>query len=260
MYKNRAIYVILTGLFIIFSFTFLNAQTENKANIKSRPQVLQTKPQPDIQKAQAEQFIKSLPDDRQKTFKAVSSILGKQLMENMKSTKSDQLKEDDTRQILKAAMDKTAIITNATDAEILMQNTMYASMYGIKEELNQIAVQVSTSNHVKAILREEIALLKDLLSDWPDDGSVQEITYRECVKLSDGSYEIIETTRVMSKRQVEKLIENMETQLNTIADMNQMDMLALQDAMNKQAQLMQMMSNIMKQMHDTANAIIRNLK
>ena len=38
------------------------------------------------------------------------------------------------------------------------------------------------------------------------------------------------------------------------------ELLALQDAMNKQAQLMQMMSNIMKSHHDTEKAIIKNMK
>ena len=45
-----------------------------------------------------------------------------------------------------------------------------------------------------------------------------------------------------------------------MSDMSQLDMMKLQDAMNKQAQLMQMMSNIMKMMHDTQMAIIRNIK
>ena len=39
-----------------------------------------------------------------------------------------------------------------------------------------------------------------------------------------------------------------------------LEILGKQDAMNKQAQLMQMMSNIMKMYHDTAMAIIRNMK
>jgi hypothetical protein len=51
-----------------------------------------------------------------------------------------------------------------------------------------------------------------------------------------------------------------ETDREAEGDKNQMDMLMLQDAMNKQQQLMQIMSNIQKMMHDTALAIIRNLK
>ena len=110
------------------------------------------------------------------------------------------------------------------------------------------------------IIQEEITALTDLSSGWTDEPIIQEVNYRSCTKLSDGRYEIANKVVVMSKEQVDTLIDEMENQLNTLADKNQMDMLALQDAQNQQAQLMQMMSNIQKSMHDTATAIIRNLK
>jgi len=47
---------------------------------------------------------------------------------------------------------------------------------------------------------------------------------------------------------------------DTLSDMSQLDMIDLQDAMQKEAQLMQMMSNMLKMMHDTSMAIIRNMK
>ncbi len=54
--------------------------------------------------------------------------------------------------------------------------------------------------------------------------------------------------------------KRVDDKLGIMADMQQLDMLGLQNAMNKQAQLMQMMSNIMKASHDTAQAVIRNIK
>ena len=48
--------------------------------------------------------------------------------------------------------------------------------------------------------------------------------------------------------------------LNTTSDLTQMSQLELQDAMSKQAQTLQMMSNIMKQQHDTMSAIIQNMR
>jgi hypothetical protein len=45
-----------------------------------------------------------------------------------------------------------------------------------------------------------------------------------------------------------------------MGDQNQMMQLQLQDAMNKQSQMMQTLSNIMKSMHDTQKAIIRNMR
>lgn len=48
--------------------------------------------------------------------------------------------------------------------------------------------------------------------------------------------------------------------LDTQDDMAQMDMLKIQDSMSQQSQLMQTMSNIMKQQHDTSKAIINNMR
>jgi hypothetical protein len=46
----------------------------------------------------------------------------------------------------------------------------------------------------------------------------------------------------------------------TVSDMSQLDQLALQDAMQKQQQMLQTISNIMKNQHDTLKAIIQNLR
>jgi len=48
--------------------------------------------------------------------------------------------------------------------------------------------------------------------------------------------------------------------LQTMTDMSQQLQLQLQDAMNKQQQSMQILSNIMKNQHDTLKNIIKNLK
>jgi len=44
------------------------------------------------------------------------------------------------------------------------------------------------------------------------------------------------------------------------ADLSRLDQMKLQDAMNKQQQAMQALSNLLKTNHDTATAIINNLK
>lgn len=48
--------------------------------------------------------------------------------------------------------------------------------------------------------------------------------------------------------------------LATIADLSQMTALQLQDAMNKQSQAIQTLSAILKTMHDTAKAVINNMR
>ena len=59
---------------------------------------------------------------------------------------------------------------------------------------------------------------------------------------------------------LETLLVEAEDALETIEDMNQMDMLELQDAMEEQQRLLQMLSNIMKNMQDTMDAIVQNIK
>lgn len=46
----------------------------------------------------------------------------------------------------------------------------------------------------------------------------------------------------------------------TVSDMSQMDQLKLQETMQKQAQFLQLISNISKMQHDTLKAIIQNMR
>ena len=55
-------------------------------------------------------------------------------------------------------------------------------------------------------------------------------------------------------------IKYLENKLDTMRDMNQQLRLQLQDAMNKSQQAVQLLSNILKNQHDTLKAIIRNIK
>ena len=54
--------------------------------------------------------------------------------------------------------------------------------------------------------------------------------------------------------------QDIEGTLQTMTDMSQQLQLQLQDAMNKRQQSMQVLSNIMKNQHDTLKSIINNLK
>ncbi len=57
-----------------------------------------------------------------------------------------------------------------------------------------------------------------------------------------------------------QLRSEIEQSQKTVSDMSQMDMIDLQNAMQKEAQLMQMLSNMLKMMHETSMSIIRNIK
>jgi hypothetical protein len=64
----------------------------------------------------------------------------------------------------------------------------------------------------------------------------------------------------MSVSELERAISTTNANLNSLEEIDQLDQLAFQDAMQKQAQILQLMSNISKMLHDTLKGIIQNLK
>lgn len=69
-------------------------------------------------------------------------------------------------------------------------------------------------------------------------------------------------TRQLKQRSMKTGVndKNPDATLQTMQDMGQQLMMELQDAMDKQQQAMQVMSNIMKNQHDTLKSIIQNMR
>ena len=55
-------------------------------------------------------------------------------------------------------------------------------------------------------------------------------------------------------------LKSLEGEINTLAEYSQLDLLKLQQSLEKQIRVMQMMSNILKTFHETAKAIIQNIR
>ena len=194
------------------------------------------------------------------SLKANGRRMSKELLAALNKNREGRNIQNNVRRIVFTGMEKTAYITAPKDEETLVTQTMLAIDQGNRENLHEIANKIQRNASLKAQLREEISMLRDELAEWPNNDETRTLTYLKLVQQADGSYKMIEVTQTVTKSQVESLLEQMTMQLETISDMTQMDMLNLQDAMNKQAQLMQMMSNIMKMFHDTAKSIIQNLR
>jgi hypothetical protein len=71
---------------------------------------------------------------------------------------------------------------------------------------------------------------------------------------------VLKDPKQMSPSELEQAIPNAETNLNTLEEISQLQQLELQDAMQKQAQFVQTISNIMKNQHDTLKGIIQNMR
>lgn len=126
-----------------------------------------------------------------------------------------------------------------------------ASMIGAAEQAEKgvIATAKALQRNLdrKKKLRSNISELRDIITE----GSFP-------IRFSYGSP--AKTVQLTSKAQAESLMHKLESELETITDMSQQMQLQLQDAMNKQQQAMQILSNIMKNQHDTLKAIIQNMR
>lgn len=98
--------------------------------------------------------------------------------------------------------------------------------------------------------------LHDVLSSWPEGFETQEVIWSDWTE----DYIEVEYTDVLTINRVINLIEYLEGKLRRFSDMSSNLNLQLQDAMNKQQQAMQILSNIMKTQHDTLKAIIQNMR
>lgn len=90
-----------------------------------------------------------------------------------------------------------------------------------------------------------------LIEDALDDGGAEQKSWAEGVRLR----------RSEAGRRSRRTFEDVsDSDLATAGDDSQLANIDLQNALQRQQQAMQMMSNIMKTMHDTAMAIIRNMR
>jgi uncharacterized protein (DUF1697 family) len=72
--------------------------------------------------------------------------------------------------------------------------------------------------------------------------------------------QLLATSDQRRKRELEGAIRNLETVLQTAGDDAQLRNLALQSAMQKQQQMLKLMSNIAKQLDDALRSIVRNTR
>jgi hypothetical protein len=74
-----------------------------------------------------------------------------------------------------------------------------------------------------------------------------------------GDVSSAEAGAIETKEELENYIQGLEEQLNSVGDDSQLANVDLQNHLQKQQQVLQMMSNISKVLHDTAQAIIRKI-
>src|SRR5262245_38629173 len=135
----------------------------------------------------------------------------------------------------------------AVDPNALVQYVLRESYLQTAEDLRYLAEKVKYFNESKKLVREYLQQLRDYSPQTKDFHCLNwpKLDSRPCA---------------LTKDQVEKEIAAWEERLNSLGDDAQRSALDLQAAMQKQQQLMQTLSNVSKTLHDTAKAIIQNLR
>jgi hypothetical protein len=138
----------------------------------------------------------------------------------------------------------------ATDDEFLrslvaVENAMNFALAGVQSDMVDWANRVNDTNTKKKELRENIAEIREAMTE--------------------GNYPVTVTVEgqpveITTKEQAENLLSNLEEKMATYGDDAQMQQLMLQDMLQKQTQIFNMMTNLLKAWHEAQMAIIRNLK
>lgn len=155
-----------------------------------------------------------------------------------------------------------ALHSVANSAEVKNQPSLKVNRTVNTATLNERASEVKDTN------KELIAFCRKASSDIRSEA--KRVKKQKTVQANDSglkaALELADKIDDLT-RQLESMEKDISSNLNdlnndreTMADMSQQLSLQLQDAMNKQQQAMQIMSNIMKAQHDTLSSIIRNLK
>jgi hypothetical protein len=174
------------------------------------------------------------------------------------------------------------MISEGIDINALVQEVLRESYLQTTEDLRFYAEKVRYFNQCKKVIREYISSLRDfkanaisaarmrninLCSSDTNDVSLLHEIIAGSARLNDvGSLEHelcipnrVPPDEVNSLAQLDNEIARWEEKLNSIGDDAQLANIDLQNILQKQQQVLQMLSNISKITHDTAMEIIRKI-
>lgn len=128
-----------------------------------------------------------------------------------------------------------------------------------QHQIETLSQRVRQSDAIKETVRREIATLRNIADDPKTEYPIA-LTYHRAEK-SEAGYAIIEKTDTFAtQKQLLDLINELEALLNTISNASKSDLETMQVQMDKASQLFETISTMQKQIHDTAQRVIQNLR
>jgi hypothetical protein len=230
--------MLLVGIFLLYSIGNLSAGTAVRSSGLTR-----------VQAGQGQLKILELPKkngrvDAKKILiesvyvkhDVVSRLTGSQkgeLSVIIKSVKRKQL--DSAQQQFQAFVEGLNAQKTAMDINALIMYVLRESYLESNKDLQFYAAKVKYFNELKKAAREHLTELRKVAGSIDDCGSE-------------------------AKNSLDDYIKRAEENLSGLGDDAQLANIDLQNQLQKQSQMLQTMSNVSKLLHDTAMAVIRNLR
>jgi len=139
------------------------------------------------------------------------------------------------------------------DVKAFVQYVMRESYAEVNRDLRSQADKVRYLNEQKKQIRSQAAQQRQSLSTNPRLGQAQPDVARQAT----GSKPALQGPALQLPHKT-KIVQ--QQTLKTVGEDASLEQLQLQNVLQKQQQVMQQMSNISKMLHDTAMAVIRNMK
>lgn len=147
------------------------------------------------------------------------------------------------------------------DPQALIQWVLRESYLDQVEDLAHYADRVRFFNEQKRAIREHLAEARAVRADMPPDRRAELQTITVAAQYEKGQPPVrVGSIQVMSEEELKEYLEDLEQQMQTVGEDSQLANIELQDLMQKQQQTLQTLSNVSKLLHDTAMAVIRNLR
>lgn len=145
------------------------------------------------------------------------------------------------------------------DPNALVQYVLRESYLQTVEDLRFFADKVKYFNTLKKSIRDYLTELRSeaqSLQPWPR--KLRVVTFRTAYV--PGQRPAVESAaRSFEKVDLDRYIVELQQKLNAVGDDAQLANVDLQNALQKQQQTLQMMSNVSKMLHDTATSVIRKI-
>ncbi len=142
---------------------------------------------------------------------------------------------------------------------------IYMALGGAEQDLYDIATELQANIDNKKDIRENLTAAKEDLADFK--GQLAECEgegpWKFEIRDENGEFKTVTMTKEEAaeyQTSLESGIANLEDAYQTATDLTPMLQMRVQEAQQKYMQAMQMLSNMIKNWHDTAKAIIQNMR